>query len=274
MDEQRQGGVAGSAERGWSRLRPLPGWFWWPVNAVQLLMTLLWSAGGISLALLVRLVTGSERIPLRMAAWLWSPVLMRGAGARLEVSGLEELDFSRPYLLVANHQSMIDICALFMAVPVPLRFMLKASLGRFPFLGWYTRAMGMILLPRGDSATVFAQIDRAVELLHEGHSLAAFPEGTRSRDGSVRAFKAGVFRAAIEAGVPVLPVAIEGSGRVMPPDGFGIRPGIIRLAFGRPIATEGLGLRDRRALAQRARCAVSELRRRIDCSGRRGRVAH
>lgn len=263
MQEDQQGGVADSGERGPARLRLVPEWLWWSINAVQLAFTLLWSAGCISLALLVRLVTGSERAPLRMASWLWSPGLLRGAGARLEVSGIENVDFSKPHMLVANHQSMIEICALFMAVPVSLRFMLKASLGKIPFLGWYTRAMGMILLRRGDSAAVRVQLERAAELLRGGHSLAAFPEGTRSRDGSVRPFKAGAFRAAIAAGVPVVPVAIEGSGRVMPPDGFRIRPGTMRLAFGRPIATRGLKMEDRRALAQRARSAVEDLKQRI-----------
>ncbi|RFF27517.1 MULTISPECIES: lysophospholipid acyltransferase family protein [unclassified Wenzhouxiangella] len=264
MEEQRHDGVAESVERGWGRLRLVPEWLWWPINAVQLVFTLLWSAGCITLALLVWLVFGSERIPLRMAAWLWAPGLILGAGARLKVSGLENVDFSKPHMLVANHQSMIEICALFMAVPVPLRFMLKASLGRVPFLGWYTRAMGMILLQRGNSAAVTAQLEHAAGLLRDGHSLAAFPEGTRSRDGGVRAFKAGAFQAAIEAGVPILPVAIEGSGRVMPPGGFSIRPGTIRLAFGQPIATDGLGAADRRALARRAQVAVSESKRRID----------
>ncbi|WP_376696833.1 lysophospholipid acyltransferase family protein [Wenzhouxiangella sp. EGI_FJ10305] len=265
MEEQRHGGgVADSAERGAARLRLVPEWLWWSINAVQLVFTLLWSAGCITLALLVRLLTGSERVPLRMAAWLWAPVLVRGAGARLEVSGLDNVDFSKPHMIVANHQSMIEICALFMAVPVPLRFMLKASLGRVPFLGWYTRAMGMILLQRGNSTTVTAQLEQAAELLQGGQNLVAFPEGTRSRDGSVRPFKTGAFRAAIDAGVPVVPVAIEGSGRVMPPDGFRIRPGRIRLAFGRAIATDGLGMADRRVLAHRARLAVSELKRQID----------
>jgi 1-acyl-sn-glycerol-3-phosphate acyltransferase len=261
MNEQRHEGMGESVERGWRRLRLMPEWLWWPVNAIQLGVTLLWTAGGISLALLVHLVTGRERIPLRMAAWFWAPGLLLGAGARLEIDGAEKVDFSRPHLFVANHQSMIDICALFMAVPVPLRFMLKASLGKVPFLGWYTKAMGMILLRRGDSVGVIKQLERAAELLREGHSLVAFPEGTRGRDGRVRPFKAGAFRAAIGAGVPVVPVAIEGSGQVMPPGGFAIRPGRIRLVFGPPIPTEGVRLSDRRQLADHAYAAVSALKR-------------
>lgn len=260
MNEQRHEGVGDSVDRGWNRLHLVPEWLWWPINALQLIFTLTWSAVGISLALLVRLVTGSERIPLRMAAWLWSPVLMRGAGARLEVSGQDNVDFSKPHMLVVNHQSMIEICALFMAVPVPLRFMLKSSLGRVPFLGWYTHAMGMVVLQRGKSRAVASELARAAELLRAGHSLAAFPEGTRSRDGSVGPFKSGAFRAAVAAGVPVVPVAVEGSGRVMPPDGFRIRPGRIRLAFGQPIRTDHLDKRDSRELARRSADAVRRLK--------------
>ncbi len=265
MEEQGQGGAAGPVGRGRSAgFPPLPGWLWWPVNALQLVLTVSLSAAGISLALLVRLLTGSDRIPLRMAAWMWSPVLLRGAGARLEVSGLENVDFSRPHMLVANHQSMIEICALFKVVPVPLRFMLKDSLGRIPFLGAYTRAMGMILLRRGNPSEVGRQLERAADLLRDGHTLAAFPEGTRSRDGKVGPFKGGAFRAAIAAGVPIVPVAIEGSGRVMPPGGFAIRPGRIRLAFGDPISTDDLNIGDRQHLARRARSAVDEMKRRLD----------
>lgn len=250
-----------SCERGGGTLS---GWLWWPINAVQLLFTLTWSVVGISLALLVRLLTGSEHIPLRMAAWLWAPALIGGAGARVEADGLDRIDFSRPYLLVANHQSMIDICALFVSVPVPLRFMLKASLGKVPFLGWYTRAMHMILLERGKPTMLRRQLGRAVELLEQGHSLAAFPEGTRSSDGRVAPFMAGAFQAAIAAGVPVLPIALVGSGRIMPPGSFRIRPGRIRLLAGQPIQTTGLDRGDHRILAQQAQRAVVELKQKLD----------
>ncbi len=264
MSEQQHEQAADPVERGWHRLRLVPQRLWWPINALQLIFTLSWTAIGIMLALLIWLAGGSERLPLRMAAWPWSPGLLRGAGARLEVAGLENLDFSKPQLLVANHQSMIDICALFAAVPVPLRFMLKASLGRVPFLGWYTRAMGMILLPRGRPHAARDELARAAELLRAGHCLAAFPEGTRSRDGSVGQFKSGVFRAAIAAGVPVVPVALDGSGQIMPPGSFRIRPGRIRLAFGKPISCEGMDIKRRHELAQRAFEAVRRLKQGLD----------
>lgn len=233
---------------------------WLALNSVQLVLTLICSAIGITLALLIRLLTGSTRVPLRMASRLWSPFLVRGAGARLEVTGLEHLDESEAYVVVANHQSMIDICALFMAVPKPLRFMLKSELGRVPFLGWYTRAMGMVFVNRARSGKRSRdQLDQAISLVSNGHCLGAFPEGTRSRDGEVRPFKCGPFQVAIRAGVPVVPVAISGTGQVMPPDGFHIRPGRIVVRIGKPISTAGMDIKARRQLAETTRQAIQSM---------------
>src|SRR5699024_8282064 len=109
---------------------------WGVHNAVGFVFTLAWTAGWISLALLVLLLTRRRDIALRMAARCWAPGLLTGAGARRVVEGAEAIDWSRPRLLVSNHQSVIDICALFRAVPVPLHFLLKQEMTRVPFVGW------------------------------------------------------------------------------------------------------------------------------------------
>jgi 1-acyl-sn-glycerol-3-phosphate acyltransferase len=233
---------------------------WLALNAIQLLITLLWSIFWIIIALIIRVVTGRAHVPLRMAAWIWSPFLIYGSLSRFTVQGQERVDFSRPHVFVANHSSMIDICALFLAIPVPLRFVLKAELGAVPLLGWYTRAMDMVLIKRGGARDTARQLRRAVDIVGRGHSLAAFPEGTRSTSGPLRRFKSGAFKVAIAAGVPVIPVAIEGSGHVMPPGGFNIRPGHIRVCFGNPMETGDLQASDAQQLADHARRAIEEMR--------------
>jgi 1-acyl-sn-glycerol-3-phosphate acyltransferase len=232
---------------------------WALFNALQLLFTLLWTAGWICLALLVRVFTGGRHWPLRMASRCWAPGLLRGAGARLEVHGRERIDWSRPHVFVANHQSMIDICALFRALPVPVRFVLKQELARVPFVGWYARAMGMVFIERASARSSARRLHGAVDIVRGGASVCAFPEGTRSRDGRVAPFKGGAFQLAIEAGVSVVPVAIGGSGAVLPSAGFRVRPGAIVLRLGDPMPTHGLTLHDRNALAQQARAAVVAL---------------
>jgi len=233
---------------------------WSAWNTLQLIYTIAWTAGCITLALLVLLLRGGNRhIPLRMASRLWAPGLLFGAGATLRVEGLERVDFSKPHVFVANHQSIIDICALFRALPVPARFVIKQEIAKVPFIGWYARAMGMVFIERGHAREATERLHGVVSLIRAGESLCAFPEGTRSRNGSVGPFKGGAFQVALQAGVPVVPIAIDGSGAVLPASGFRVRPGTITLRIGEPIPTAGLHAGDRHALAQRAHDAVAAM---------------
>jgi 1-acyl-sn-glycerol-3-phosphate acyltransferase len=233
---------------------------WWPVNLLQALFTAGWTAVCVVVALLALILLRSRRIAMGLARWVWAPGLLWAGGARLRVEGLENVDFSAPHFFVANHQSLLDVCALFAALPTALHFVIKRELARVPFLGWYARAMGMIFVDRSARSEAYASIRRTGGLVREGRSVMAFPEGTRSRDGSVGPFKHGVFVTAIEAGIPVVPVAIEGTGGILPPHGFRARPGRIVVRVGTPIETAGLAVAGRAALADRARQAVIALK--------------
>ena len=241
----------------------LGGLTWRVFNVAQLMFTLAWTAVLICLALLVLILcAGRKHWPLRMASRLWAPGLLTGAGVKLELQGFEAIDFSKPYVIVANHQSIIDICVLFRAVPVPLRFVLKQELARVPFVGAYAKAMGMVFIERRSARNASRKLHEAARLFQEGHCLCAFPEGTRSRDGRVGGFKGGVFKLAIESGVPILPIVIEGSGEVLPASGFRVRPGRICLRAGTPILTGELDQGDRQELAERSRQMIVEMQKR------------
>ncbi|MEA2691224.1 MAG: 1-acyl-sn-glycerol-3-phosphate acyltransferase [Acidobacteriota bacterium] len=245
-----------------STVRPRAGWSetgWAVLNALQAVYILLWSALWITVALLVTALTWRRGPALALARRVWAPGLLAIA-VTLEVEGRERVDFSRPHLFVANHQSWADIPALFVALKVPLLFMAKRELARVPFLGWYIQAMGMVFVERSARAAGAASVGQAAERLGHGWSVLSFPEGTRSRDGRVHTFKSAGFAAAIEAGVPVVPVALEGAGRIIPPGGsFRIRPGRVRVVVGEPIPTAGLRRDDRAALGRQAERAVAEL---------------
>lgn len=230
---------------------------WTLFGALQFGFVMLWTSFWITLALLMRFLTGSARIPLRMGARLWAPGLIHVPGANLVVEGAEQVDWSQPYLVVANHQSMIDICALFRATPVPLRFVLKKEMTRVPFVSTYARATGMLFIDRDNPRSAPLMLRGAAKLLGEGHSVCIFPEGTRSPDGVISEFKAGPFQAAVMSGAMVLPVALQGTGKVLPPTRwFRAYSDTIRLRFGQPIASAGM---NRQQLAEKAQQAVQAL---------------
>lgn len=237
----------------------MPALFWSIFNSIQALFVLGWTSFWITVALISWAVTfGNHRIAFWLSRKVWTPGLLIGAGARLEVQGLERVDFSRHYLFVANHLSFIDICVLFAALPTNFRFLVKKELTGIPFLGWYIKMMGFVEVDRGGfsgSKKVFKDVERK---LRAGQSIVSFAEGTRSRDGKVSKFRRAGFIAPIRAQVPVVPVAIEGADRVLPSDGFKVRPGLIRVRVGDPIPTVGLESGDREELAGRAEAVVEK----------------
>lgn len=234
---------------------------WKGINALQAAFTVAWSAGWITAALLARIVTGSNRLPLRMARSFWAPGLLAAGFMRLEICGLDHIAPGQPSFYAVNHQSIVDIVALYRALPVPLLFVLKEELLRVPFLGWYVEAMGMITLGRHHKRKSLENLAQCRERLADGKSIVTFPEGTRSLDGRIGRFKPGTFLPAIDAQVPVIPIAMVGPGHIVPPGTFRVRPGTISLVVGRPIPTAGLGLGDRRKLADQVREAISDLHR-------------
>ncbi|MCP4654851.1 MAG: 1-acyl-sn-glycerol-3-phosphate acyltransferase [bacterium] len=234
-------------------------WIWPIINFFEAVITLVWSAWWISVALVARWVSRDTRIPLAMARRIWAPLIVWGSGTRVEVIGIEHVDFSRPHLFAVNHQSIIDIPVIFSVLPVNLRFIVKEELRRVPFLGWYIAAMGMVFVHRRERRRSLTQVRQVADLIASGGSVVYFPEGKRSRDGRILPFKTGAFIPAIEAGVPVVPVALAGTARVLPPGTFRVRPGAVRISIGRPMETRGLRKEDRREFANEVRARVTAL---------------
>ncbi len=237
------------------------------INIGQALFLAFWSVVCITSAFVAGLVTMRRQLPLAMARHLWAPPLIRGTGSRIELSPLPDVDWSKPHIFVMNHQSMFDIPCAFAALPANLRFVAKHTLRRVPFIGWYMAFTGMIFINRRDRAEAVRSLELAGQRIREGANILAYPEGTRSRDGSILPFKKGPFVLAIEAGVPIIPVAIEGSGAVLPRDGFRIRGGVVRMKVGRPIETAGLSRDDRDELLRKTRDAIIALHLEIGGKG-------
>jgi 1-acyl-sn-glycerol-3-phosphate acyltransferase len=183
----------------------------------------------------------------------WSRVLLAAAGARTRFEGLAHIP-DGPCLFAANHQSLLDIPALFLMLPDGSRFLAKESLFRIPFLGWAMTASGCIPIDRSNRARA-VRSEEAATRVRAGRSVVFFPEGTRSKNGRLAPFKKGGFHLAREAGVPVVPVAISGSHRILPSGSLWVQPGPLRVHLAAPIVPGGL---DVEALSQAVRAGIAQ----------------
>jgi len=219
----------------------------------------LWSIYWIPAALILGTVRRDPSLPLRFARQYWGPGMLWLAGADLRVEGSPDATAGGPAIYVMNHQSTLDIPAAFTVLPVDLRFIAKHTLRKVPFLGWYMSWTGMVFVDRSNSTQAVGCLNAAADRVRGGISLLAYPEGTRSRDGRILPFKKGPFVLALQAGVPIVPIAIEGSMRCMPAHLRPFRPGVVRMAIGKPILTAGMGMDGRDRLVEQAREAVLAL---------------
>lgn len=207
------------------------------LNGLQALYLCGWSILWISVALIVSIV--SKHLPLALARIAWGPGLIWGAQADVVVEQRTPLSPDENYVFVMNHQSMLDIPVAFAKIPVNLRFFAKRILAFVPFLGWYMWRTGMVFVDRAHRERASRSVEEAAEKVRRGASMLTYPEGTRSENGEILPFKRGAFRIALAAGVPVVPVVIEGSGRALPRGGFRLRPHRVHLVIGEPIETRG-----------------------------------
>jgi 1-acyl-sn-glycerol-3-phosphate acyltransferase len=185
----------------------------------------------------------------------WAKTVLDAGGIRVDVEGAENLP-PGPVILMANHQSLLDVPALFHKLPYNIRFVAKKELFYIPVFGQALKRVGHIAVDRGQSAAARASLDSGADQIRAGVTVAVFPEGTRSKDGAVLPFKKGGFVLAIKSGVPIVPVSISGSRFVLPVGAMRVNPGVIRLKVHPVVATQGYRLENKEALMAHVREAI------------------
>ena len=230
----------------------LPPFHWWRTVFYLIPAVTLYTVvcGVVSLA--STLVDRRGHVAHRCAR-LWAALILRTTGVDVERRGTLP-DTSVSCVFVANHASIYDIPIVFTALPHQLRIIAKAALGSVPFIGWHLRLAGHVLVDRENPGPSIYK--RMQQMTRHGASLIAFPEGSRTSDGTVGRFKGGIFLTAIDSGLPVVPVSVINSRAVMPKGRLMVCPARTRVVLHRPIATAGLTRDDARRVASEAREAV------------------
>lgn len=200
----------------------------------------------------------SPRLASRWFASAWARSLLHMVPASLEIIEEHPLDSSQSYIVVANHRSLFDIPVLYGWLQLDLKWVMKKELRKVPMIGLGCERMGHIFLDRANRQSSMKQLQQVKKTLQPGTSIMFFPEGTRSRDGNMRPFKAGAFVMAKDLDLPILPVTVKDTDTIMPPDGLDLRPGRAQMIIHAPIPLEEVRELDANALRDKARVIIAE----------------
>ena len=196
---------------------------------------------------------GSYNKITNKTALIWSKSIVWAAGAKIELHGLDKIDFGKSYVFAGNHQSHIDVVSVFSILPLTVRYIAKKELFRIPLFGWAMAASGTIKVDRSNREKSIKSIEQAGESIRNGVSVILFPEGTRSDDGEIHAFKKGAFVLATKSGVPVVPISISGTRKILEKHSLKLKSGIVKIVISDPIESSNYKLEEREKFANDVR---------------------
>lgn len=196
-------------------------------------------------------------------ARLWSRMVLGISRVQVRVRGLEKLDPAGAYLFAANHLSMFDIFAFMGRLPFDFRFVAKASLFQWPFVGWHLKRAGYIRVDRRHPRQTLRAFRAAGDQIRSGASVVIFPEGTRTWGKAVAPFKRGSFLLARQTGAAIVPVTIVGSHRRLPRGSLLIQPGKMEIIIHEPIEKESYRHLKLDALSRQVRGTIVESYRQV-----------
>jgi 1-acyl-sn-glycerol-3-phosphate acyltransferase len=208
-----------------------------------------------SLTVVLAVVT-NPRITSFICGTVWSRLNGYLTPIRVRVTGRGNIDPTQSYVIVANHQSQYDIFVLYGWLGIDFKWVMKQELRKVPGIGIGCEKVGHIFIDRSNHEKAVASLRAAKEKIVNGTSVIFFPEGTRSRDGSLGVFKKGAFKMAVDLRLPILPITIVGTRDILPTDTVDLFPGCARMIIHKPIDIAGYTDDNLDELVNRARGVI------------------
>lgn len=222
-------------------------------------LNLLFTTVFLSIIALIISPFDSKGKVIHRIARLWASTHIKLGGIKVVTSGLDRIT-APPYIFMCNHQSALDIYGLLFSLPLSFRWIAKRQLFLIPFFGWALKRAGHISIDRENPREALKAMDEAARKIRDGMNIIIFPEGTRSRDGSLLPFKKGGFSLALRAMVPIVPVGIVGTSALQPKGSFiPAGKGVIYIHIGEPIPLEGMGRSAKGELMNSVRANIERL---------------
>lgn len=211
------------------------------------------------LGILWLLVRPGNRQSLYVFGKVFCRVFVKAVGCKVEVEHEERLEEYRPCVIVANHQSFVDVATFGSFFPARTVSAGKREIGHILIFGWFYRLSGNLIIDRQHARTAHDSLAAAADTMRaEKISVWFMPEGHRNTSGTLLPFKSGAFRLAIAAGAPILPIVAAPISAVIDPPGRRLRRGTLKVRVLEPVPTEGLGNKDVTALSDRVRDAMQK----------------
>lgn len=188
----------------------------------------------------------------------WARTILMTCGVRVRVRGLEKIHAGQNYVYVSNHASMFDIPAILASIPDQIRIVYKKELEIIPIFGWGLKWGSYIGIDRGRGPEAMRSLEEAIGKIRNGASVLLYAEGTRTRDGKLQPFKRGAFNIAVKAGIPVVPLTINGTFPILPKGSIVVRPRPAELVLGDPIQVRGEGKEEEMRLMEEVAAAIKQ----------------
>jgi 1-acyl-sn-glycerol-3-phosphate acyltransferase len=201
---------------------------WFPMNILQLILLIVWTMFCGIFGMVFALVTNPTYSHRIMGYYIFSPMILAISMVRVKAKGLENV-LDEPAIYAANHASQLDIPMICTRINRPLFFIGKIELKKIPILSQYMKIVGMIFVDRKNRERAMASMRTAIQDIKGGKSIAAFPEGTRTKTGELLPFKKGVFTIAKEGRIPIVPIAVIGSAKALASGSFSLRPATVEV---------------------------------------------